>query len=71
MFILGYPAGAGAIIGRTGQPKIENIPGFLSFTDQQIPQVLAMRSLIEPFLSVGYLSNVAIDIFTVSALTSA
>jgi S1-C subfamily serine protease len=70
VFILGYPAGAGAIVGRTGQAKIESIPGFQSFNDQQIFQVLAMRSLIEPFLSVGYLSNVANDVYTVSALTS-
>jgi S1-C subfamily serine protease len=70
VFILGYPAGAGAIIGRTGQANIESIPGFLSFTDQRISEVLAMGSLTEPFLSVGYLSNVANDVYTVSAVTS-
>jgi S1-C subfamily serine protease len=70
VFILGYPAGVAAIIGRTGQAKIESIPGFLNFNDQQISQALAMRSLIEPFLSVGYLSNAANDVYTVSALTS-
>jgi S1-C subfamily serine protease len=51
-------------------PKIERIPGFLNFTDQQVSQPLAMRGLIEPFVSVGYLSNVANDVYTVSALTS-
>jgi hypothetical protein len=70
VFVIGYPSGVGAIIGRSGREKIERIPGFLNFTDEQISQALAMRGLIEPFVSVGYLSNVANEVYTVSALTS-
>jgi S1-C subfamily serine protease len=70
VFIMGYPSGVEAIIGRTGRAKVDRIPGFLNFTGQQVSQALAMRGLIEPFVSVGYLSNVANDVYTVSALTS-
>jgi S1-C subfamily serine protease len=70
VLIMGYPSGVGAIMARTGRTGIETIPGFLNFSEQQISQALATRSLIEPFVSVGYLSNVAGDVLTVSALTS-
>jgi len=70
VLMLGYPAGISAVLGRSGTAKLEGIPGFLTFTDQQVSQALAMRSLIEPFVSVGYLSNVSRDVLTISAMTS-
>ena len=50
--------------------RLERIPGYANFTEQQISQALARRNLIEPLLSGGYVSNVSSDVLTLSALTS-
>jgi S1-C subfamily serine protease len=70
VWLIGYPAGLVAILGRNGQTTLETIPGHLNFTEQQVSQALAKRNLIEPFLSVGHLSNVSGDVVTLAALIS-
>ncbi len=70
ILLLGYPGGLSPIIARSPRARLERIPGYLNFTEQQVSQVLAKRNLIEPLLSGGYVSNVSSDILTLSALTS-
>jgi S1-C subfamily serine protease len=70
VLLIGYPAGLGPILGRSGRARLERIPGHLNFTEQQVSHVLAKWHLIEPFVSVGYVSNVSADLLTLSALTS-
>jgi len=70
VLLLGYPAGLAPMIARSSRARLERIPGYLNFTEQQVSQALAKRNLIEPLLSGGYVSNVSSDILTLSALTS-
>jgi S1-C subfamily serine protease len=70
VLLLGYPAGLTPMIARSRRARLERIPGFLNFTEQQVSQALAKRNLIAPLLSGGYVSNVSSDILTLSALTS-
>jgi hypothetical protein len=70
VLLLGYPAGLAPMIARSRRVRLERIPGYINFTEQQVSQALAKRNLIEPLLSGGYVSNVSSDILTLSALTS-
>ena len=66
--LLGYPAGVRAILARN-RVNLDRIdPRLDTLSDEQISKKLATQHAIEPFVSVGYVSNCEPNVLTLSAM---
>ncbi len=65
--LLGYPAGVRAILARNRVNLDRISPRLDALSDEQISRTLATRHAIEPFASVGYISNSEGSALTISA----
>jgi serine protease Do len=68
--LIGYPAGVRAIVARNRVNLDRANPTLSTLSEEQISRTLAARHAIEPFASVGYVSNCEANVLTLSALVT-
>jgi len=70
VLLIGYPLGLEAILARTSEKELEQIPDLPNLTLDRVARELASRGMIRPFITQGHISNVSPDVIAYVAVTS-
>jgi len=70
ILLIGFPLGLEAILARTSDKELEQIPDLANLDLEQVARELAKRDLVRPFITQGHISNVTGDVLSYDAATA-